>query len=50
MNDIEEKKSKIKECHNRESEQKEMLVTLGKEREEKCEELERIKVSEYKVT
>lgn len=49
MNDIEEKKSKIEECQKQESEQKEMLVTLGKEREEKCEELERIKVNELRI-
>lgn len=49
MNDIEEMKSKIEECQKQESEQKEILVTLGKEREEKCEELERIQVNELRI-
>lgn len=45
MKDIEEKKKQIVEYQQQENNQKDMLVTLGKEREMKCEELERIKVN-----
>ena len=45
MTDVEGMKKAIETCHRKEAETKNQLADLEKERQSKCDELERLKVS-----